>query len=116
VPGAAAGATGAPKQAHTGAPEQAQSATQPAAKKRVRTATARAQGTKLDTGTTGHAATRYNRIKAAVKAGKLKPSTRALQAAEGGGGAVVAAYLQQLETDGVIVRTGRGYELKGGAK
>jgi len=74
-------------------------------------------GTKIDTGVEGRAATRYNRIKAAVKSGSLKPSVRAVQKLEGGSQDVVTAYLKQLESDGVIVRKGRGYAVvkKGGA-
>lgn len=101
----------APEPAHTDAPSAPVPA-QSVSKKR----SAVQVGAKLDTGTTGNAATRYNRIKLAVQSGKLKPSTRAVQAAEGGGGDVVKAYLQQLEKDGVTVRAGRGYALKGGAK
>jgi hypothetical protein len=68
-----------------------------------------ADGSKLDTGTTGKASTRYHRIKVAVKAGKLKPSMRAIQAAEGGGDVVITRYLQALEKEGVTVRKGRGW-------
>jgi hypothetical protein len=114
-------ALSAAKQSHLSAakPSHLDSAStdETAAPKRAWTATVVPDGTKLDTGTTGKAATRYNRIKAAVKAGKLKPSMRAIQAAEGGGGVVVRAYLQQLETEGVTMRAGRGWVLasKGGA-
>ena len=109
------------EQAHSGAPEQAHPASPSAGKtdapKRAWTATAVPDGDKLDSAVSGKGATRYNRVKAAVKAGKLKPSMRALQIAEGGGGIVVRRYLQQLETEGIIVRSGRGYALttKGGA-
>lgn len=110
----------APTSAPTSAPEPAQSAAPGAsvpAQSPTRARPAQQVGSKLDTGTTGNAATRYNRIKSAVQSGALKPSTRALQAAEGGGGDVVRAYLQQLETEGVTVRAGRGWVLakKGGA-
>jgi len=42
---------------------------------------------------------------------------RAVQKLEGGSQDVVTAYLKQLESDGVIVRKGRGYAVvkKGGA-
>lgn len=93
----------APNPAHTLAPTAPESAQKRKARK--------VQGVQLDTGTSGLGAARYNRIKAAVMAGKLKPSTRALQTAEGGSGDVVRAYLQQLEKDGVTVRKGRGYVL-----
>lgn len=73
----------------------------------------RAVSAKIDTGTDGKAGARFKRIKAAVKAGKLKPSMRAIQAIEGGSQDVVLDYLRQLETEGVIVRAGRGYALAG---
>lgn len=79
--------------------------------KRARVTTSVPDGAKIDAGTTGKAATRYNRIKAAVQAGELKPSIRAIQAAEGGGGIVVRRYLHQLEADGVTVRAGLGWAL-----
>ena len=94
------------------------SASKTDAPKRAWTATAVPDGDKLDSAVSGKGATRYNRIKTAIRAGKLKPSMRAIQAAEGGGGIVVRRYLQQLETEGVIIKAGRGYALaanKGGA-
>ena len=110
------------EQAHSGATEQAHPASPSAGKtdapKRAWTATAVPDGDKLDSAVSGKGATRYNRIKTAIRAGKLKPSMRAIQAAEGGGGIVVRRYLQQLETEGVIIKAGRGYVLansKGGA-
>ena len=114
----ASGAAEMPGQSET---EQAHPASPSAGKtdapKRAWTATAVPDGDKLDSAVSGKGATRYNRVKAAVKAGKLKPSMRALQIAEGGGGIVVRRYLQQLETEGIIVRAGRGFALvkKGGA-
>ena len=114
------GKTGATERTHPGATAQAHPASaskaQTAAKKKAWAATAVPDGAKLDAGTTGKAATRYNRIKAAVKAGTLKPSMRAIQASEGGGGVVVRRYLQQLEADGVIVSKGRGYAVVKGGK
>ena len=68
-------------------------------------------GQKRDTGTTGKASGRYERIKSAVAGGKLKPSIRALQAEEGGGSLVARRYLHQLEAEGVTVRAGRGWKL-----
>jgi hypothetical protein len=75
---------------------------------------------RIDTGTDGKAGARFKRIKAAVKAGTMKPSIRGIQAVEGGSQYVVMDYLRQLETEGVIVRAGRGFALatlvkKGGA-
>lgn len=78
----------------------------------------RATSAKLDTGVEGKAGARFKRIRDGVKAGKIRPSVRGIQAVEGGSQAVVADYLQQLETEGVIIKAGRGYVLansKGGA-
>lgn len=103
--------SGVLKQAHAesaGVLKQAHKKTRPAV----------AAGAKIDTGTTGKAAARYNRVRAGVAAGSLKPSVRAIQAAEGGGTLVVRSYIKQLAADGVIVQAGRGYVLaqKGGAQ
>ena len=88
------------------APDQAQKVSETATK-RVRSAVA--DGSKLDAGTSGNSATRYNRIKAAVVAGTLKPSIRAIQEEEGGGTLVVRRYLHKLEEEGVIVQKGQGW-------
>jgi hypothetical protein len=71
----------------------------------------RAVSAKLDTGTDGKAGARFKRIKAGVVAGKIRPSIRGIQAVEGGSQDVVLDYLKQLETEGVIVRKGRGFAL-----
>ena len=97
-----------PKQ--SGASGEAASPGQSAKKARARRSTAITEGTKIDAGTSGNAAARYNRVKAAVKAGQLKPSIRAIQKAEGGGPIVVQRYLRQLEADGVTVRAGQGWK------
>jgi hypothetical protein len=78
----------------------------------------RAVSAKLDTGTDGKAGARFKRIKAGVMAGKIRPSIRGIQAVEGGSQDVVLDYLRQLETEGVIVRAGRGFVLvkKGSSK
>ena len=79
----------------------------------------RATSAKLDTGVEGKAGARFKRIRDGVKAGKIRPSVRGIQAVEGGSQAVVADYLQQLETEGVIIKAGRGYALannKGGVE
>lgn len=113
-------ATGVLAQAHqnpTGVLKQAQPDTEsvtpapPAAtaRKRARTVTAVADGSKLDAGTTGNAAARYNRVKSAVASGTLRPSVRAIQAEEGGGTLVVRRYLQKLAQEGAIVQKGRGW-------
>lgn len=80
--------------------------------------TKRAASVKVDTGVEGKAGARYMRVKAGVKAGKIKPTQRGIMEAEGGSQAVVQAYLEQLANDGVIIKAGRGYALankKGGA-
>jgi hypothetical protein len=101
---------GAAETVQTGASVSVQSE---AKKPRVK----RAVSAKLDTGTDGKAGARFKRIKAAVKAGKIRPSIRGIQAVEGGSQDVVLDYLRQLETEGVIVRNGRGFAVvkKGGA-
>lgn len=71
----------------------------------------RAVSAKLDTGVEGKAGARFKRIRDGVKAGKIRPSVRGIQTVEGGSQAVVADYLQQLETEGVIIKAGRGYAL-----
>ena len=71
----------------------------------------RATSAKLDTGVEGKAGARFKRIRDGVKAGKIRPSVRGIQAVEGGSQAVVADYLQQLETEGMIIKAGRGYAL-----
>lgn len=70
-------------------------------------------GQKLDTGTEGKAAARYQRVRAAVASGQVKPSVRAIQSAEGGGTVVVRRYLQTLVDEGLIERkpNGQGYAL-----
>ena len=78
----------------------------------------RAVSAKIDTGTDGKAAARFKRIKAGVVARKIRPSIRGIQSVEGGSQDVVMDYLRQLETEGVIIKAGRGYVLansKGGA-
>ena len=70
-------------------------------------------GQKLDTGTEGKAAARYQRVRAAVASGQIKPSVRAIQSAEGGGTVVVRRYLQTMADEGLIERkpSGQGYVL-----
>lgn len=54
---------------------------------------------------------RYQRLRAGVLAGQIKPSVRALREAGGGGTDTVRRYLQQLATEGVIAKNGQGYTL-----
>lgn len=67
-------------------------------------------GSKRDSGVGPLDGHRYRRVVKAVRSGKLIPSVRAIQALEGGGTSTVRGYLQQMERDGVIVRSGRGYK------
>ncbi len=69
-------------------------------------------GSKRDSGVGDLDGHRYRRIVASVRAGRLKPSIRAIQAAEGGGTATVRAYMQQMERDGLIERNSTGYALR----
>ena len=54
---------------------------------------------------------RYARVFAAVQSGAVTPSIRAIQAAEGGGTDIVRSYLKRMESEGLLVRAGRGYKL-----
>ncbi|OGB70433.1 MAG: hypothetical protein A2486_07115 [Burkholderiales bacterium RIFOXYC12_FULL_65_23] len=54
---------------------------------------------------------RYQRLRAGVLAGQIKPSVRALREAGGGGTDTVRRYLQRLAAEGVITKEGQGYTL-----
>ena len=56
----------------------------------------------------GDDAARFLRVKAGIEAGRIKPSLRAIYAAEGASQQVARRYLGQLLADGVIVDQGRG--------
>ena len=57
-------------------------------------------------------AARFQRVRSGILAGRLiKPSLRAIYAAEGASRQVAARYLSDLERAGVIERTGRGFAL-----
>jgi hypothetical protein len=79
------------------------------AKRKARASTVAVDGNKMDSGTKGKAAGRYQRIKDAVLAGNLKPSVRSLREKETCGGVVAKRYLQQLASEGVIERKGQGW-------
>lgn len=81
--------------------KQAQSPADQHTAQPVKTSTARPTAIKTEA--------RYSRIKAAVKAGTLKPSVRSLQQAEGGGTLLARRYLAQLASEGVIERAGQGW-------
>ena len=70
-----------------------------------------AAGVKIDTGVGLKDGFRYRRVRAAVKAGRLRPSVRAIKLAEGGSDETVRGYLAQLEREGLIERSGRGWRL-----
>lgn len=55
---------------------------------------------------------RLLRVKAGIEAGRIKPSIRAIYAAEGASQQVARRYLVELEQAGVIQRAGRGYALR----
>lgn len=92
---------------------QPASATASRSQRRAPRATRVEDGQKLDTGTEGKAAARYQRVRAAVASGQIKPSVRAIQSAEGGGTVVVRRYLQTMADEGLIERkpSGQGYVL-----
>ncbi len=53
----------------------------------------------------------YQRLRAAVLAGEVKPNVRALREARYGGTDAVRRYLQQLAAEGLITKTTKGYAL-----
>ena len=53
----------------------------------------------------------YQRLRAAVLAGEVKPSVRALREARYGGTDAVRRYQQQLAAEGLITKTTKGYAL-----
>jgi len=78
--------------------------------RKTRTATT---GSKVDTGTSERDGSRYQRIKAAVVAGHLRPSLNAIQRAEGGGAPVIRRYLAAMAEEGIIEPTpdGKGWQI-----
>jgi hypothetical protein len=94
-----------PQQATSTAPAEAPSK----AKKARRSLTV--PGVKVDTGVGERDGARYQRVKAGVLAGSIRPSSRGIKAAEGGSSQTVSGYLAQLEQDGVTHRHGRGWKL-----
>lgn len=83
----------------------------PAKAKKASAAKPVTDGKKMDSGTDGKTAARYRRVKAAVIAGTLKPSTRSINAAEDAGNVVSRRYLAKLAEEGVIERDGRVWVL-----
>lgn len=114
---APAGVTVQTHQAPTGVitrtqPEQVKTDTaKPAKAKKGSAAKPVTDGKKMDSGTDGKTAARYKRVKAAVIAGTLKPSTRSINAAEDAGNVVSRRYLAKLAEEGVIERDGRVWVL-----
>lgn len=64
-----------------------------------------------DTGTGEDDGARFLRVREGVEAGRIKPSIRAIYAAEGASQPVARRYLLALEQAGVIEQQGRGYRL-----
>lgn len=83
-------------------PDHRQSTTPDKPKK----ARAKVAGEQMDTGTTGNAATRYNRVKKGVVARKIRPSINALVNLEGEqiGDKRAREYLDAMVRDGVLVK------------
>ncbi len=69
-------------------------------------------GSVRDTGTGDDDGARFQRVKEGVETGRIKPSLRAIYAAEGASQEVARRYLVELEQAGVIERSGRGYALR----
>lgn len=93
-------------------PEQVKTDTaKPTKAKKTSAAKPVTDGKKMDSGTEGKTAARYRRVKAAVIAGTLKPSTRSINAAEDAGNVVSRRYLARLAEEGVIERDGRVWVL-----
>ena len=70
-------------------------------------------GVKMDTGVGERDGARYRRVRDGVLAGKITPSLRGIQRAEGGGIPTARGYLAQLEAEGLIAPKGRGWALVG---
>jgi len=83
-------------------PDHRQSTTPDKPKK----ARAKVAGEQMDTGTTGNAATRYNRVKKGVVARKIRPSINALVNLDGEqiGDKRAREYLDAMVRDGVLVK------------
>ena len=65
----------------------------------------------MDTGVGELDGHRFRRVAAAIKAGTLKPSMRAIHEAEGGSKPVITAWLQEMVRTGDLVWTGTRYKL-----
>lgn len=110
--GRAATAASASMQARPDAAESTHQAQEPMPRAaRPRRSTAATSGGRRDTGTDAADGSRFQRIRAAIKAGTLRPGLNAIQKAEGGSAPVVRRYLAELEREGLIRRHGRGYVL-----
>ncbi len=79
----------------------------PAKKKASRAATPRAASVR-DTGVGEGDGARFLRVREGIEAGRIKPSVRAIYAAEGASQAVAKRYLLALERAGIIELAGRG--------
>lgn len=105
VPAIIAPAATAPSAATTLQPAAA-AANNPAKRKAVqRSAAVRDTGTSADDGA------RFERVRAAILAGKVKPSLRAIWKSERASQRVAARYLAAMESAGDLKRHGQGYVL-----
>jgi hypothetical protein len=84
----------------------------PAVKKPRRAAAPRAASVR-DSGTSYDDGARFMRVKQGIESGRIKPSIRAIYAAEGASQEVARRYLAELERIGLIERQSRGYALRG---
>lgn len=100
---------------HTGASTSMQSGADavdaPAVKKPRRAAAPRAASVR-DSGTSYDDGARFMRVKQGIESGRIKPSIRAIYAAEGASQDVARRYLAELERTGLIERQSRGYALR----
>jgi hypothetical protein len=85
----------------------------PSISKRIRKTASKPTGKQMDTGTTGKSATRYNRIKAGVLSGYIRPSINAIVNLEGEfvGQSVAREYVEAMEKEGVLVKEGRFWKV-----
>jgi hypothetical protein len=86
-------------------------ATAPSKAKKAARRSLTVPGVKVDTGVGERDGARYQRVREGVLTGRIKPSQRGIQAAEGGGIKTVRGYLAELEREGVTHRHGQGWKL-----
>ncbi len=84
----------------------------PAVKKKPRRAAAPRAASVRDSGTGDDDGARFMRVKEGIESGRIKPSIRAIYAAEGASQEVARRYLAELERAGMIERSSKGYALR----